>query len=93
MQVIKKILIFSFLSFLLPGDYHASEVGAHLHEHLHIDGSNISLLWIIPFIGILLSIAILPIVMPKYWHHNYGKVSAFSELPATVSLRSRGGVP
>ena len=77
MQVIKKILIFSFLSLLLPGDYHTSEVGAHLHENLHIDGSNISLLWIIPFIGILLSIAILPIVMPKYWHNNYGKVSAF----------------
>ena len=77
MQVIKKILIFSFLSLLLPGDYNTSEIGAHLHEHLHIDGSNISLLWIIPFIGILLSIAILPIVMPKYWHNNYGKVSAF----------------
>ena len=77
MQVIKNILILSFLGILLPGDYHASEAGVHLHEHLHIDGSNISLLWLIPFIGILLSIAIFPLVMPKYWHHNYGKISLF----------------
>ncbi len=92
MQVIKKILIFSFLSFLFPGDYHASEVGAHLHEHLHIDGSNISLLWIIPFIGILLSIAILPIVMPRYWHHNYGKVSAFWGFAFIISFMTYFGM-
>ena len=31
----------------------------------------------IPFAGILLSIAIFPLVAPEYWHHNFGKVSAF----------------
>jgi len=43
----------------------------------HVDGKNMSLLWAIPFIGILLSIAIFPLVMPHFWHNNYGKVSLF----------------
>lgn len=47
------------------------------HHSLHIDGSQISLLWVIPFIGILLSIAIVPLVAPHFWHHHFGKVSAF----------------
>ena len=40
-------------------------------------GENLSLFSIIPFIGILLSIAIVPLFAPKYWHHNFGKISAF----------------
>lgn len=32
---------------------------------------------IIPFAGILLSIALCPLLTPKFWHHHYGKVSAF----------------
>ncbi len=35
-------------------------------------------LWsVIPFIGILLSIALFPLLFPKFWHHHFGKVSAF----------------
>jgi Na+/H+ antiporter NhaD/arsenite permease-like protein len=35
-------------------------------------------LWtIVPFLGILLSIALFPLVAPSWWHHNFGKVSAF----------------
>ncbi|UCH64287.1 MAG: sodium:proton antiporter [Fidelibacterota bacterium] len=34
-------------------------------------------LWsVIPFIGILLSIAIFPLVAPSFWHHHFPKVSA-----------------
>ncbi len=43
----------------------------------HIDGKNLSLLWALPFIGILLSIAVFPLVMPRIWHHHYGKISLF----------------
>jgi Na+/H+ antiporter NhaD/arsenite permease-like protein len=32
---------------------------------------------VIPFIGILLSIALCPLLTPKFWHQHYGKVSAF----------------
>ncbi|RMF58878.1 MAG: sodium:proton antiporter [Calditrichaeota bacterium] len=40
-------------------------------------GSELPLWSVIPFIGILLSIAIFPLVAPDFWHHNFGKVSAF----------------
>src|SRR5690606_37149167 len=42
-----------------------------------IDGSQLNLLWIIPFVGILLSIAIMPLAYPDFWHHHFGKISAF----------------
>lgn len=29
----------------------------------------------IPFIGILLSIALFPLLAPVFWHHNFGKIS------------------
>jgi Na+/H+ antiporter NhaD/arsenite permease-like protein len=32
---------------------------------------------VLPFAGILLSIALCPLLMPRFWHHHYGKVSAF----------------
>jgi Na+/H+ antiporter NhaD/arsenite permease-like protein len=45
----------------------------------HLDGSieNLAIFWIIPFVGILLSIAMFPLVAPNFWHHNFGKISAF----------------
>jgi len=53
-----------------------SESHAEEHHHApHIDGKNLSMLWIIPFAGILLSIALFPLIMPYFWHHHYGKIS------------------
>ncbi|MFQ5584991.1 MAG: sodium:proton antiporter, partial [Calditrichia bacterium] len=40
-------------------------------------GSQLPLYSVLPFIGILLSIALFPLVAPKFWHHHYGKVSLF----------------
>jgi len=31
----------------------------------------------LPFAGILLSIALMPILASRFWHHHYGKVAAF----------------
>lgn len=31
----------------------------------------------LPFIGILLSIALFPLLAPRFWHHHFGKVSLF----------------
>lgn len=42
-----------------------------------ISGGELSLLWVIPFAGILLSIAIFPLVAEEFWHHHFGKISAF----------------
>ncbi|MDA9008387.1 sodium:proton antiporter [Alphaproteobacteria bacterium] len=43
----------------------------------HLDGAQMGLIWAVPFAGVLLSIAILPLVAPHFWHHNFGKISAF----------------
>ncbi|HPS56859.1 MAG TPA: sodium:proton antiporter [Spirochaetota bacterium] len=52
---------------------------SHATAHIapHIDAKNLSLLWVIPFVGILLSIALMPLLTPHFWHHHYGKVSIF----------------
>ena len=41
-----------------------------------MDGSTLSVAWAIPFAGILLSIALMPLLMPIFWHHHFGKVAA-----------------
>src|SRR3990167_1695490 len=41
-----------------------------------IDGSALPLWWGIPFAGILLSIAVMPLLAPIFWHHHFGKVAA-----------------
>lgn len=43
----------------------------------HLDGAALDLVWIVPFIGILLSIAIFPLVAPTFWHRHFGKVAFF----------------
>ena len=50
---------------------------AHTGGAPHLDGSQLDLLWAIPFAGMLLSIAIFPLIAPHFWEHNFGKVSAF----------------
>ncbi|MBI5907969.1 MAG: sodium:proton antiporter [Burkholderiales bacterium] len=42
----------------------------------NFDGSQLSPLWGIPFAGLLLSIAVMPLLLPWFWHHHFGKVSA-----------------
>ncbi len=41
-----------------------------------LDGSQLSAAWGLPFAGILLSIALMPLLVPSFWHHHYGKVAA-----------------
>jgi Na+/H+ antiporter NhaD/arsenite permease-like protein len=41
-----------------------------------INGSQLSAWWGIPFAGMLLSIAILPLATPQLWHHHFGKIAA-----------------
>ncbi len=51
--------------------------GQDVHSVPHVDGTTLTILWTIPFAGILLSIAIMPLVAPHFWHNNFGKVSFF----------------
>ncbi len=41
-----------------------------------LDGRALSVLWGVPFAGILLSIALMPLLAPIFWHHHFGKVAA-----------------
>jgi Na+/H+ antiporter NhaD/arsenite permease-like protein len=54
--------------------------------HHGLEGAGLSLLWIIPFVGILLSIAIFPLVAEHFWHKHFGKVSFFWAMSLVVPL-------
>ena len=41
-----------------------------------IDGAALSAWWGLPFAGMLLSIALMPLLVPQFWHHHFGKVAA-----------------
>ena len=56
---------FALLSIVLPGV--ACAAG--------FDGARLNLVWAVPFAGILLSIALLPLLAANFWHHHYGKIS------------------
>ena len=51
---------------------HVNDNGIH-----HINGTELSILWIIPFLGILASIAVLPLIAAHFWHNNFGKITFF----------------
>ena len=40
-----------------------------------LNGAELSLLWSLPFAGLLLSIALFPIFAPAFWHHHFGKIA------------------
>ena len=58
-----------------------------------IDGRHLGLLWMIPFAGILLSIAIMPLAAPAFWHHHFGKVSAVWAALIVIPFALIHGVP
>ncbi len=45
---------------------------------------DLSILWVLPFVCLLLCIAILPLVKEHFWHHHYGKVAVFWALAFLV---------
>jgi Na+/H+ antiporter NhaD/arsenite permease-like protein len=40
-----------------------------------LNGSGLSAWWGVPFAGLLLSIALCPLITPGFWHHHFGKVA------------------
>ena len=51
-----------------------------------LDGKLLGLIWVLPFAGVLLSIAVLPLWTPSFWHHHFGKVALFWALAVVVPL-------
>jgi Na+/H+ antiporter NhaD/arsenite permease-like protein len=68
------LVFFASVALSSGGDAHG---GAHL-------GSLLPLYLGLPFVGILLSIALFPLLAPRFWHHHFGKISAFWGLALAV---------
>ena len=60
--------------FLFPGL--ALSAGG-LHDLSVQLGPQLQVYWVIPFVCMLLSIAIGPLAVPHFWHHHFGKVAVF----------------
>ncbi|MFO7752520.1 MAG: sodium:proton antiporter [Desulfobacteraceae bacterium] len=59
-------------------DHSVNQETGSSHSSGHKDLGPLLPLWsCIPFACMLLSIAFLPLVAERFWHHNFGKVSAF----------------
>lgn len=57
-----------------------------------IDGAALSAWWGLPFAGVLLSIALLPLLAPSLWHHHYGKIVLAWALAFLLPFAARHGV-
>ena len=55
---------------------HAKSGTGHGQGHANL-GPGLPLWSCIPFACMLLSIALWPLLMPDFWHHHFGKISAF----------------
>jgi len=72
---------------------HDAHAGADHGGHASL-GEILPLWTIIPFVGILLSIALFPLLAPHFWHHHFPKVSAFWALvfaiPFVIAFKGAG---
>jgi Na+/H+ antiporter NhaD/arsenite permease-like protein len=80
-----------------PAAGHADEHAAPAHGDEHAAASEgehggghgpikMSIFWVIPFVGILLCIAIVPLVNGHWWHHNFPKVSMAFAVPMLIAM-------
>ena len=76
---------------LLAAPWAAAAAAEAADQVPHLDGGELDLLWAAPFAGMLLSIALLPLFAPSFWHHHFGKVSAFWAAAFLVPFASRFG--
>jgi len=51
-----------------------------------LDGAAMRWPYALPFTGLLLSIALGPLLFPKFWHHHYGKITAGWSVLALASI-------
>lgn len=68
-----RALVPVLLALLMVPAFCLAAEGGH-HPALPTD---LSVIWVLPFACMLLSIALGPLVLPHFWHHHYGKVAMF----------------
>ena len=66
--------------------------GGDLHQQAEEIGKVLGGIWVIPFACMLLSIAVMPLALPHFWHHHYGKVSVFWGLAFLVPFAIGHGI-
>ncbi len=59
-----------------PDGHGSAENNAEQHAEVHDIGKELPLWSCLPFACMLLSIALMPLLFPDFWHHHFGKVSA-----------------
>ena len=64
-----------------------------LAQAAEFDGGSLSPSWGVPFAGLLLSIALMPLLAPVFWHHHFGKVTAAWSLAFLGPFALFFGVP
>lgn len=69
------VIIILFI-LIIPSIFSISDIFAAETAVTHEMGSELPLWSAIPFAGILLSIAVFPLVAPHFWHHHFPKISA-----------------
>ncbi|MEE9218275.1 MAG: sodium:proton antiporter [Acidobacteriota bacterium] len=83
------IVLLAGVSATLAGG--AEAPGAHTGEHSL--GASLPLWSVLPFAGLLFSIALFPLLAPHFWHHHYPKVSAVWALVFAVPFVFAFGAP
>ncbi len=58
-----------------------------------LDGARMGWPWVLPFIGLLLSIATGPLLFPRVWHHHYGKIAFVWATLTLAPLAALQGIP
>ena len=78
--------------FLIPAAAFAAG-GDGLHDQSLSLGTSLGVFWVLPFVCMLLSIAIGPLAAPHFWHHHFGKVAVFWGLAFLVPFAFAYGFP
>ena len=78
-----RVLFLVLIATIVPNAAHAAA----------LDGAALRWTWALPFIGILLTIAVAPMVVPRIWHHHYGKIAFVWGALAIVPIAALYDVP
>ena len=66
--------LLGLITLMLVSPEWAVAAGQHAHGY-HLDGTTLSWWWVLPFVGMLASIALGPVLIPHLWENNYGKIT------------------
>jgi Na+/H+ antiporter NhaD/arsenite permease-like protein len=60
---------------------------------MSLASAELGLAWAAPFAGLLLSIAVMPLALPAFWHHHFGKIAAAWALALLLPFALSFGAP